>query len=137
MAPQEDQSYIPEQEYGLTCPYGGNFYICLSTSPRFLGCCETDPCSQGGECPPALLRPASYASYAGPHQSCASPFDEREWYTCDDAIPKFMGCCVRDPCNEGCTDADLISARLDDDDSIAAPFLSQVSHNSNSLRPHS
>ncbi|KAI0833179.1 hypothetical protein F5Y06DRAFT_280530 [Hypoxylon sp. FL0890] len=122
----------PVEEYGLSCPAGGSFYICISSQVRFLGCCETDPCSQGGECPVDALRPASYVSYPGRHQSCVAPYDESEWYTCDFATPKFMGCCKRDPCNEGCPDANLIPARLDDDDGIAAPFLSQPTSTSSS-----
>ncbi|OTA96440.1 hypothetical protein M434DRAFT_118957 [Hypoxylon sp. CO27-5] len=96
---------------------------------RFLGCCGVDPCSKGGECPADGLHPASYVNYVGRHQSCVTPYDESEWYTCDFAAPKFMGCCTRDPCNEGCPNANLIPARLDDDDGIAAPFLCQPSSN--------
>ncbi|KAI1408514.1 hypothetical protein F5Y13DRAFT_172606 [Hypoxylon sp. FL1857] len=123
MASSKDQS--AEERYGLFCPSGGSFYTCIHTQIRFLGCCETDPCSNGGECPVDQLRPASYANYSGPHQSCVAPYDEGEWYTCDDATPKFMGCCTQDPCNNGCPNANLIPARLDDDDGLAAPFLSQ------------
>ncbi|KAI1380775.1 hypothetical protein F4677DRAFT_197952 [Hypoxylon crocopeplum] len=124
----QDQS--PQEKYGLSCPSGGEFYICLSSHIRFLGCCETDPCSTGGECPIDKLRPASYTDYPGRHQSCVAPYGEWEWYTCDFSTPKFMGCCSRDPCDEGCPHEDLIQARLDDDDDIAAPFLS-----SSSLQP--
>ncbi|KAI1140475.1 hypothetical protein F5Y05DRAFT_378588 [Hypoxylon sp. FL0543] len=130
MASSEDQS--PDKEYGLSCPSGGSFYICTSSQVRFLGCCETDPCSNGGECGADALRPASYVSYPGSHQSCAAPYDEGDWYTCDFATPKFMGCCTRDPCNEGCPDENLVPARLDDDDSIAAPFLLPPSSSSES-----
>ncbi|KAI2625807.1 hypothetical protein GGR54DRAFT_637583 [Hypoxylon sp. NC1633] len=122
MASQDSQS--PQVEYGLSCPDGGDFYICLSSQIRFVGCCETDPCSGEGDCPQDALRPASYTYYPGRHQSCVKPYDEREWYTCDFAVPKFMGCCMLDPCDGGCPDEDLIPARLDDDDDIAAPFLS-------------
>lgn len=127
MASSEDQS--PEDRYGLSCPSGGSFYICATSQIRFLGCCGIDPYSKGGECPADALYPASYVNYSGLHQSCVTPYDESEWYTCDFTAPKFMGCCTRNPCNEGCPNANLIPAQLDDDDGIAAPFLSQPSSN--------
>ncbi|KAL7623301.1 hypothetical protein AAE478_006982 [Parahypoxylon ruwenzoriense] len=127
---RETQS--PQQKYGLSCPSGGTFYICQSSQIRFIGCCEANPCDSsssppggdGGVCPQEALRPASYASYPGRHQTCVAPHDESSWYTCDGARPPFMGCCARNPCNDGCPAADLLPARLDDDDDIAAPFLS-------------
>ncbi|KAI0108293.1 hypothetical protein F4814DRAFT_451576 [Daldinia grandis] len=119
MAPPSSQT--PQQKYGLSCPFGGSFYVCLSSPVRFLGCCETDPCSNGGQCRLDELRPASYVDYPDPHQSCAAPYDEREWYTCDLATPRFMGC---DPCDQGCPDWGLIPARLDDDSNTVASFLS-------------
>ncbi|OTB09036.1 hypothetical protein M426DRAFT_18427 [Hypoxylon sp. CI-4A] len=119
------QNPTPEENLGLWCPAGGTFYICQTSAPRFLGCCETDPCASGGQCAADALRPASYSVryYAGQHQSCAWPYDESEWYTCDFATPPFLGCCARDPCDAGCPDVDLVPARLDDDDDVAAPFL--------------
>ncbi|KAI1104703.1 hypothetical protein F4804DRAFT_175377 [Jackrogersella minutella] len=121
-------SQSPQSRYGLSCPSGGSFYICQTSPTRFLGCCETDPCSSGGSCAADSLRAASYASYPGGAQSCAAPAGE--WYTCDFATPRFMGCCARDPCDAGCPAADLVPARLDDDDAVAAPFLVQVARSS-------
>ncbi|KAI1081264.1 hypothetical protein F5B20DRAFT_588825 [Whalleya microplaca] len=114
----------PQPDLSLYCPQGGTFYICTDpNSPRFLGCCAQDPCSSG--CPPEALRPAaSFAEYPGRPQSCMAPYDSSKWYTCAQASPKFLGCCRRDPCNEGCADEDLLPARLADDEASAAPFLS-------------
>ncbi|KAI1650310.1 uncharacterized protein F4817DRAFT_313167 [Daldinia loculata] len=38
------------------------------------------------------------------------------------ASPLMMNC-LQNPCDQGCPDWDLIPARLDDDENIAAPFL--------------
>ncbi|KAI8963762.1 hypothetical protein F5Y11DRAFT_346213 [Daldinia sp. FL1419] len=121
MASSKSQS--PQEKYGLSCPSGGSFYVCESSPDHFIGCCETDPCSNGGQCLVGGLRPASYDNYPDDHQSCVAPYDENEWYTCDLTTPKFMGCCLQNPCGQGCPDWALIPARLDDDEYIAASFL--------------
>ncbi|KAI1808043.1 hypothetical protein F4811DRAFT_549136 [Daldinia bambusicola] len=128
MASPEAQN--PQQKYGLSCPLGGSFYVCQSSQIRFLGCCETDPCPNGGQCPVSQLHPVSYDNYPDSHQSCVAPYDKRKWYTCDFATPKFMGCCLQNPCDEGCPNWNLIPAQLDDDESLAEKFLSPPHNNS-------
>ncbi|KAI1466097.1 uncharacterized protein F4812DRAFT_461071 [Daldinia caldariorum] len=66
MASPETQN--PHPEYGLCCPSGGSFYICLSILLRFLGCSEPAPCSNGGQCPVIELRPVSYDTCPDSHQ---------------------------------------------------------------------
>ncbi|OAL57015.1 hypothetical protein IQ07DRAFT_25534 [Pyrenochaeta sp. DS3sAY3a] len=49
--------------YGLfpdaTCGTGSKFYTCVPSGKNtFWGCCKTNPCSQGGECPDGDLEPA-------------------------------------------------------------------------------
>ncbi|KAM7217261.1 hypothetical protein V8F06_007318 [Rhypophila decipiens] len=35
----------PYQAFGLSCPYGGTFYICADSSTQFIGCCAVDACA--------------------------------------------------------------------------------------------
>lgn len=43
---------------GSTCPKGSEWYTCASTTPTFLGCCTSNPCTQNG-CPSKDLRAAN------------------------------------------------------------------------------
>ncbi|KAJ8112136.1 hypothetical protein ONZ43_g5461 [Nemania bipapillata] len=103
MAGSED----PRIKFGLSCPEGGNFFICEHTSTRFIGCCGVDPCTSqaDGLCPSQNLYDASFSSATGVMflpQSCADPYNSSIWYTCNNARPPFLGCCMNDPCNNGC-----------------------------------
>ncbi|RYO90680.1 hypothetical protein DL762_002563 [Monosporascus cannonballus] len=127
----------PRAKYGLSCPSGGSFYICGASDTRFIGCCEEDPCNDDreGSCPESSLRPASFSStnYLDiPAQSCVEPYNNNAWWTCQQAKPPFMGCCLSNPCNEGCSDDDLLPARLSDNKSEAAPFITSASTTSSS-----
>lgn len=118
----------PRAKYGLSCPSGGSFYICGATDLRFVGCCDHDPCTAeaNGQCEGDALHPASFSStnYVDiPAQSCAEPYDEQKWWTCQNAKPPFLGCCRSNPCNAGCPDADLLPSRLSDNATNAEPFL--------------
>ncbi|KAI3393010.1 hypothetical protein diail_4889 [Diaporthe ilicicola] len=122
----------PMADFGLSCPYGGTFYICKDAKSQFLGCCTEDPCADGtGYCPQNALRYSSYSqdSYRSiPQENCVAPHNESTWYTCSSAVPPFMGCCASNPCtNEGCPEEDLLAARVDDDPTNAAPFLTATS----------
>ncbi|KAI0127357.1 hypothetical protein BJ170DRAFT_369977 [Xylariales sp. AK1849] len=120
----------PISDLGLSCPNGGAFYICQGSKVRFLGCCDVDPCADGsGTCPSSSLRAASFksASYGDiPAETCeenGTNYGPDIGYTCANDDPPFLGCCLKNPCDEGCSQACLIAARLDDDPSKAAPFL--------------
>lgn len=122
----------PTAVFGLSCPYGGTFYICKDAKSKFLGCCTENPCGDGtGYCPQSALRYSSYSqdSYRSiPQENCVTPRNESSWYTCSSAVPPFMGCCASNPCSdEGCPEEDLLAARLDDDPTNAAPFLTATS----------
>lgn len=122
----------PMSDFGLSCPYGGTFYICKDAESKFLGCCTEDPCVDGtGYCPQSALRYSSYSqdSYRSiPPENCVAPHNESTWYTCSSAVPPFMGCCASNPCtNDGCPVEDLLAARVDDDPTNAAPFLTSTS----------
>ncbi|KAI0455597.1 hypothetical protein F5B21DRAFT_185477 [Xylaria acuta] len=129
MGPQTSYSmnYDPISHLGLSCPFGGDFYICQGSKIQFLGCCDVDPCSSS-ECPSSALHPAGFNAHRYdeiPSQSCVgSTSPSSSWYTCING-PTFLGCCASDPCNnEGvCPEDNLMGARLADDRSSASVFL--------------
>jgi hypothetical protein len=100
---------MPSDDADLHCPNGGTFYAC-SQGSMFLGCCKSDPCSNG--CGDGDLIPASFnVSYSGsfPDQFCPSG----DFYTCRMIDPSFLGCCKSNPCQqEGCPNNDLVAASL-------------------------
>lgn len=109
---------------GISCPNGGLFYVCQGNSTQFLGCCNSDPCSDGsGICPDSNLRNTSYSASlydSIPTQACV---DEGDWYTCAYTSPPFMGCCVTNPCaTGGCYGDNVTAARLSDNGNNAAAF---------------
>lgn len=103
--------------WGFSCPKGGGFYICPESKSEFLGCCSVDPCTEerGGVCPDDELSPATFA-YSKydilPAQGCAVSTKEALFYTCQDATPPLMACCVSNPCNAGCPPDKLRAAVL-------------------------
>lgn len=115
--------------FGLSCPGGGNFYICESNATEFIGCCTTNPCApeSRGECPKANIRAASFSAdkYADlPRQDCDDAASIKIWYTCKFNKPPFMGCCASNPCAAGlCTPTDLRPAKLSGDPELRAQFL--------------
>ncbi|KAI0402227.1 hypothetical protein F4802DRAFT_381676 [Xylaria palmicola] len=118
----------PRLKFGLTCPVNGTFYICQDASTRFVGCCSVDPCTpeQDGRCPAANLYNASFSASSGVAflpQNCAAPYDSGSWYTCTFSVPPFLGCCTRNPCNDGCPADHLVPAALSEDPDNAAQFL--------------
>ncbi|ROV97517.1 hypothetical protein VSDG_04545 [Cytospora chrysosperma] len=51
----------PIDTLGLSCPNGGDFYVCQDSKLQFLGCCASDPCADGsGHCPQSDLRYSSF-----------------------------------------------------------------------------
>ncbi|EXF85982.1 hypothetical protein CFIO01_05917 [Colletotrichum fioriniae PJ7] len=115
---------------GLSCPKGGDFYICEESKVEFLGCCATNPCADGsGKCPTKDRRISSFNPdrYANiPAQGCddARPPSEIFW-TCTNDI-SFIGCCATNPCQEPdglCPQTNLISATLSSNASSRAVFL--------------
>lgn len=115
----------PISQLGLTCPSGGNFYICQGTSTQFLGCCTSDPCEDGkGTCPQSDLRTSSFneSAYTSiQSQACASS-SAGKWYTCSQLDTPFLGCCSTNACDSGCPTKDLVAAKLSDDQKSASVF---------------
>ncbi|OTA62063.1 hypothetical protein K449DRAFT_465460 [Hypoxylon sp. EC38] len=114
----------PIRHLGLECSESGSFYICHDAEVRFIGCCDEDPCAQQlGNCSESNLSPASFdgSKYNDiPRQECVAPFTSEDWHACPDG--SFIGCCMSDPCIDGCSYDDLIEARMSDDDTAAAIF---------------
>lgn len=112
---------------GLWCPSGGKVYVCDKAAIKFIGCCTSDPCSDGsGKCPSRDMREASFSAdkYANiPEQSCDDARGKNVWYTCRDNDPPFLGCCASVPCGSGCPRDHLIQAVLSDDNVKAMAFL--------------
>ncbi|KAI3333359.1 hypothetical protein F4824DRAFT_503133 [Ustulina deusta] len=121
-------NYDPISYLGLSCPSGGEFYICQDSEIRFLGCCDIDPCgSNGGECPSSAVRPSSFDAERYdeiPAQSCAPSTQHPLWYTCTNGST-FLGCCASNPCNNDgvCPKNNLAGAVLNNDPSKESVFL--------------
>lgn len=118
--------------FNLTCPTGGQFHVCTTTTVPFLGCCTVDPCTaaRDGACPVANLRSSSFNpdTYENlPRQDCDDAESIRIWYTCKFNNPPFVGCCASNACGEGlCAPADLRPAKLSGDEKLRALFLNPV-----------
>ncbi|KAI1260957.1 hypothetical protein F5Y18DRAFT_218391 [Xylariaceae sp. FL1019] len=124
MGSQDD----PRVKFGLSCPDGGDFYVCQDSRTKFIGCCGEDPCTaaQNGICPDNELYNATFSASTGVNfleQSCGDSSGNALWYTCSDASPPFLGCCRNNPCNNGCEDGNLVAAVLSDDPENASQFL--------------
>ncbi|SCO88052.1 uncharacterized protein FRV6_12179 [Fusarium oxysporum] len=120
--------YDPVKELGLTCPYGGIFYICADDPDRFIGCCTINPCgARKGLCPDQNLRSASFNATLQHEflpQACINDNVDVSWYTCAGNALPFLGCCAVDPCLRGvCPQGDLRAARLSDKAKNAQEFL--------------
>ncbi|KAF5582049.1 hypothetical protein FPCIR_9806 [Fusarium pseudocircinatum] len=120
--------YNPFKDLGLTCPYGGIFYVCADDPERFVGCCTINPCgARKGLCPDQHLRPASFNA-ALQHellpQSCINDNIDVSWYTCVGEGLPFLGCCAVDHCLHGvCPQKDLRAAKLSGKVKNAQEFL--------------
>ncbi|KAI1337537.1 hypothetical protein F5Y15DRAFT_147366 [Xylariaceae sp. FL0016] len=95
----------PDPHLGVSCPDGGNFYVCPDAAIRFVGCCSYDPCADGrGFCDGPDIQVASFdkAAYGliPPQQCDPRNNTEPRWYTCRDTDPPFLGCCTENACEE-------------------------------------
>ncbi|KAF5554219.1 hypothetical protein FNAPI_6491 [Fusarium napiforme] len=120
--------YNPIKDLGLTCPYGGIFYICADDPDRFIGCCNINPCgARKGLCPDQHLRAASFNTTLQHEflpQACFNDNVDVSWYTCVGEGLPFLGCCAVDPCLRGvCPQRDLRAAKLSDKVMNAQGFL--------------
>ncbi|PNP81666.1 hypothetical protein FNYG_04692 [Fusarium nygamai] len=120
--------YNPIKDLGLTCPYGGIFYICADDPDRFIGCCTINPCgARKGLCPDQHLRSASFNATLQREllpQACINDNVDVSWYGCVGEVLPFLGCCAVDPCLRGvCPQRDLKAAKLSDKVKNAQEFL--------------
>lgn len=91
-------------------PLNFTFYAC-DFGERFLGCCDNsstaDTCING--CPQKDLLPATFdAEYYDyvTEAACTSG----DWWSCASTSPPFLGCCLSNPCLNGCPPGDLTAA---------------------------
>lgn len=116
----------PFTSLGLSCPSGGDFYICQGSKIEFLGCCITNPCADGsGVCARNNLRVSSFSFDKFdeiPPQACTNNINS-SWYTCQGAKPPFMGCCQNDACGSFCPMHYLYPAKLSPDSKSRSVFL--------------
>ncbi|KAJ9150435.1 hypothetical protein NKR23_g3746 [Pleurostoma richardsiae] len=122
----------PFRDLGLSCPKGGKFYICEGCKTEFVGCCTSNPCTDGsGTCPDGDLMTATFSADAYndiPAQSCADT--DGDWYTCMANVPPFLGCCSSNPCQNAtlsCPSPHLVPAKLSTVKADRAPFLTSGS----------
>lgn len=120
----------------LSCPRGGTFYICIDSATEFIGCCNSDPCVNGGKCPARDLVLSSFSLDVYPdikQQDCDVAAGSNDWYTCKNegkgTFP-FIGCCASNPCEEGdglCPKDNLVPAKLSKDAPARAFFEKRAS----------
>lgn len=120
----------PVAQLNLTCPSGGDFYICQRSTTQFIGCCTFNPCTAGGLCPQANLRSSSFEKSDYKiilPQICTDA--TAKWYTCTEGSTPFLGCCTSDACsaNEGCPTKDLAAAILSNEKNNSAIFITPIS----------
>ncbi|KAI1632284.1 hypothetical protein F4809DRAFT_656629 [Biscogniauxia mediterranea] len=153
----------PSPDLGLSCPFGGDFYVCGNSTNRFIGCCEHSPCTSdilpsalnntnfgtSGLCPIDSLKPASFAASAYddiPPQACTAPPSRENgssptplWYTCAGTRPPCLGCYTKNPCGEDHLESwlveHLVPAVLSDDATDAAVFLGTDAENGEGQDP--
>lgn len=110
---------------GLSCPDGGNFYVCQDSGFRFLGCCSSDPCADGsGDCPQSDLRYSSFDAGKYENISTQDCTGDGYWYTCSGLDIPFLGCCSSDACgnDDGCPTKNLLAAELSSNTASAEIF---------------
>lgn len=98
------------QAMAASCPLNLTFYAC-DFGERFLGCCINgsfaDTCTHG--CPQEHLVPASFEKEDYDYittTACTSG----DWWSCANTVPPFLGCCLSNPCLDGCPPSDLRAA---------------------------
>ena len=93
-----------------SCPPNATFYAC-DFGERFLGCCANGSpavtCIYG--CPQEDLLPASFEKEYYNYITRAS-CTRGDWWSCADTSPPFLGCCLSNPCLNGCPPSDLTAA---------------------------
>ncbi|KAF5250586.1 hypothetical protein FANTH_4223 [Fusarium anthophilum] len=113
--------------WGLSCPYGGSFYICEDDDTQFIGCCVNDPCGRNnGTCPDGDLRGITFDSdkYSElPRQDCDNSQGVDNWYSCAHTEPPFLGCCSQNACSSECPRAKLVPAKLSEVENNRLNFL--------------
>ena len=114
---------------GISCPYGGSFFVCDHNTTEFVGCCAVNPCAGGqGVCPPDSLYNASFPQQRFdeiPRLECA--LERASWYACNFTSPPFLGCCKKDACITSCEKTDLVPAKLGSDIAARKSFLNDSS----------
>ena len=93
-----------------SCPLNVTFYAC-DFGERFLGCCKNgspaDTCTHG--CPQENLLPASFETEYYDYITKAA-CTSGDWWSCENTASPFLGCCLSDPCLDGCPSSDLRAA---------------------------
>ena len=93
-----------------SCPLNATFYAC-DFGERFLGCCANGSpavtCIHG--CPQEDLLPASFEEEYYDYVTRAS-CTRGDWWSCANISPPFLGCCLSNPCLDGCPPSDLTAA---------------------------
>ena len=133
-----------------TCPLNVTFYAC-DFGERFLGCCANgspaDTCTAG--CPQEDLLPASFEKEYYAYTTSAA-CTQGNWWSCEDTLPPFLGCCLSNPCLSGCpatdlraaifspnqTDNPLYSANLDTSTAASSTTSSSTSNAASSTSLH-
>ncbi|CAM1510847.1 Fc.00g083600.m01.CDS01 [Cosmosporella sp. VM-42] len=117
----------PQGHFGLSCPSGGDFYICDKAETEFIGCCTSDPCSNKGKCPVKDLRDATFSADSYDDlatQDCDNVNGTKIWFTCKFNKPPFLGCCSENPCGLGeCPLDSLVPAKLSSNANNRQAFL--------------
>jgi hypothetical protein len=124
------------QYFGLRCPESATLYICEGSDNEFIGCCTSDPCTDGsGICPDGNLRTTSFNPDRYDdlkQQSCDDSRGADVWWTCSISEPPFMGCCDTNPCSSGCSRDKLLPAVLSKNETNRHFFLEPESAASSS-----
>lgn len=93
-----------------SCPLNITFYAC-DFGERFLGCCvngsPANTCTHG--CPQEDLLPANFEKEDYDYISRAA-CTSGDWWSCANTAPPFLGCCLSNPCLDGCPPSDLRAA---------------------------
>lgn len=115
----------PIETFGLTCPNGGDFYVCQDSDIQFLGCCASDPCADGsGSCSQDDLRYSSFDADKYQSISAQACSGDGAWYTCASLDTPYLGCCSSNACSNetGCAHKHMVPAVLSSIKQDAAIF---------------